>query len=96
MKFRLCFFQLACHLVIPLLDTVKYACILIILILPDLLLRLPDLLFFELGKLAVVARKLFDLVVRLRCVLLVHAVAVRAIVGEGYDLDNNFLESILE
>ena len=96
MELCLRFFQLASHLVIPLLDTVKYACIFIILVLPDLLLRLPNLFLLELGQFAVVARKLFDLVVRLRCVLLVHAVAVRAIVGEGHDFDNDLLEGVLE
>ena len=77
----LCLSQLASHLIIPLLDSIEHACVLIILVLPDLLLSLPNLLFFELGELAVVPSKLFKFMVSLSRVLFIDAVTIRAIMG---------------
>ena len=88
--------QLPSHLVIPLFDAIKDTCIFIIFVLSDLFLSLPDLLFLELCELTEAPSQLLDLVVGLRSVLFVDAVAVRAIVGQSHDFNDDLFECLLE
>ena len=90
------FAELPRHLVVPFFDPLENALVLVVLVLPDLFLRLLDLLLFERGKLGEIARQLLELQVCLVRVLLVTAVAIHAVVAQRdrvlYDLLKRFLE----
>ena len=67
-----------------------------IFVLSDLFLSLPDLLFLELCELTEAPGQLLDLVVGLRSVLFIDAVAVRAIMGQSHDFNDDLFECLLE
>ena len=62
----------------------------------NLFLSLSDLLLFECSELAVVAGQLFKLVISLCGILLIHAVAIRTVVGESHYFDDDLLKGLLK
>ena len=84
--------QLPFHLVVPIFDSLKHTCVLVVLVLADLFFSLSDLLLFEVCQLSEVTSELLELVISLNRVLLVSAIAISAVVAQSDRFLNNLLK----
>ena len=90
------FFELACHLIVPIFDALEHALVFVVLVLADLLLCLLNLLLFERRERSEVISELFQVQVCLVSVLLVASVAVCHVVAQRDCLLHDFLECLFE